>query len=181
MEVNKENILAGQYLTFSLRDEEFAISISKVREVLDVSTMTKIPRMPDYLSGVINLRGNVVPVMDLGQKLDMGAIEKSINTSIIIVEVGDDDNSVVMGALTDAVQMVVDLEETDIESVPKMGTQLDIEFIKGMGRQEDKFLILLDIDNVLTSDKRQIELDMNLTSHTPELPQTSITEISLSP
>ena len=144
---------ATQYLTFTLRDEGFAIEIAKVREVLDVTTMTRIPRMPDYLSGVINLRGNVVPVMDLGQKLGMGVIKYTKNTCIMIVELEIENAMVEMGVLTDSVQMVLDLHADDIESVPRMGTNLNTEFIKGMGRQsEDKFLIILDIDMVLASE-----------------------------
>jgi len=149
----KEEAQAVQYLTFSLRDEDFAVEIAKVREVLDVSTMTKIPRMPDYLSGVINLRGNVVPVMDLGLKLGMEAIIKTKNTCIMIVEIEVDGNKVEMGAITDSVQMVLDLQPENIESVPRMGTNLNTEFIKGMGRREgEKFLIILDIDKVLASE-----------------------------
>lgn len=151
-----------QYLTFMLRDEGFAIEISKVREVLDVTTMTRIPRMPEYLSGVINLRGNVVPVMDLGQKLGMGSIKHSKNTCIMIVDLEVDNNLVEMGVLTDSVQMVLDLHPKDIEAVPKMGTNLNTEFIKGMGRQsEEKFLIILDIDKVLVSEGEAVlrELD----------------------
>ncbi len=144
---------AIQYLTFTLRDEGFAIEIAKVREVLDVTTMTKIPRMPDYLSGVINLRGNVVPVMDLGQKLGMASIEQTKNTCVMIVELAIEGSMVEMGVLTDSVQMVLDLPADAIEPVPKMGTNLNTEFIKGMGRQgEDKFLIILDIDKVLASE-----------------------------
>ena len=142
-----------QYLTFTLREEGFAIEIAKVREVLDVTTLTRIPRMPDYLSGVINLRGNVVPVMDLGQKLGMGPVSHTKNTCIMIVELEIDGNMVEMGVLTDSVQMVLDLAASDIEAVPRMGTNLNTEFIKGMGRQaEDKFLIILDIDKVLASE-----------------------------
>ena len=134
----------AQYLTFVLRGEGFAIEISRVREVLDVTTLTKIPRMPDYLCGVINLRGNVVPVMDLGQKLGMKVIEHTKNTCIMIVELEVEGSMVEMGVLTDSVQMVLDLQAEDIEAVPKMGTNLNTEFIKGMGRQgEDKFLIIL--------------------------------------
>ncbi|MEW6593545.1 MAG: chemotaxis protein CheW [Thermodesulfobacteriota bacterium] len=144
---------ATQYLTFVLRDEGFAIEIGKVREVLDVTTLTRIPRMPEYLSGVINLRGSVVPVMDLGQKLGMGVISHTKNTCIMIVELEVEGAMVEMGVLTDSVQMVLDLQAEDIEAVPRMGTNLNTEFIKGMGRQgEDKFLIILDIDRVLASE-----------------------------
>lgn len=152
MTTNLEDVQAVQYLTFTLRDEDFAIEISKVREVLDVTTLTKIPRMPDYLSGVINLRGNVVPVMDLGQKLGMGKVDQTKNTCIIIVEIEADGNIVEMGVLTDSVQMVLDLQPQDIESVPKMGTNINTEFIKGMGKQGEKFLIILDIDSILASE-----------------------------
>ena len=162
---------ATQYLTFMLREEGFAIEISKVREVLDVTTMTRIPRMPEYLSGVINLRGNVVPVMDLGQRLGMGTIEYTKNTCIMIVELEVDTNLVEMGVLTDSVQMVLDLNPEDIESVPKMGTNLNTEFIKGMGRQtEEKFLIILDIDKVLASEGEATlrEIDSAVVSHVGE-------------
>ncbi|MBU0485280.1 MAG: chemotaxis protein CheW [Proteobacteria bacterium] len=157
----KENTQANQYLTFSLRDEDFAVEISKVREVLDVTTMTKIPRMPDYLSGVINLRGNVVPVMDLGLKLGMGPIVKTKNTCIMIVEIEVEGTLVEMGGITDSVQMVMDLLPEDIESVPKMGTNLNTQFIKGMGRQGEKFLIILDIDMVLASEGQATLRDMD--------------------
>ncbi|MFA6498155.1 MAG: chemotaxis protein CheW [Desulfurivibrionaceae bacterium] len=160
-----------QYLTFMLRDEGFAIEISKVREVLDVTTMTRIPRMPEYLSGVINLRGSVVPVMDLGQKLGMGSIEYTKNTCIMIVDLEVDANLVEMGVLTDSVQMVLDLNPEDIEAVPKMGTNLNTEFIKGMGRQsEEKFLIILDIDKVLASEGEAAlrEMDSAASVHVSE-------------
>ena len=147
-----ESIQASQYLTFTMRDEDFAIEIAKVREVLDVSTLTRIPRMPDYLSGVINLRGNVVPVMDLGLKLGMTPIEKTKNTCIMIVEVAVEGVEVDMGVLTDSVQMVLDLPPEAVEGVPRMGTDLNTDFIKGMGRQEEKFLIILDIDTILASE-----------------------------
>jgi len=151
---NKEEAqtVATQYLTFSLREENFSVEISRVREVLDVTTMTKIPRMPAYMSGVINLRGNVVPVMDLGLKLGMGDIVQTKNTCIMIVEIEVEGAVVEMGAITDSVQMVLDLSPDDIEPVPKMGTNLNTDFIKGMGHYDDKFLIILDIDAVLASE-----------------------------
>ncbi|MEJ2032378.1 MAG: chemotaxis protein CheW [Deltaproteobacteria bacterium] len=148
----KEIMQANQYLTFVMRDEDFAIEIAKVREVLDVSSLTRIPRMPDYLSGVINLRGNVVPVMDLGLKLGMAPVEKTKNTCIMIVEVEVEGFEVELGVLTDSVQMVLNLPPEAVEPVPKMGTDLNTDFIKGMGRQDEKFLIILDIDTILASE-----------------------------
>ncbi|HIJ78091.1 MAG: chemotaxis protein CheW [Desulfobulbaceae bacterium] len=157
--VEEKGELVAQYLSFILREENFAIEISKVREVLDVTVLTKIPRMPEYLSGVINLRGNVVPVMDLGLKLGMTGIEQTHNTCIMIVELEVEGETVDMGLLTDSVQMVIDLRNDDIEAVPKMGTGIDTEFIKGMGRQDEKFLIILDIDKVLAKEGRAVLQD----------------------
>ncbi len=153
MEIQEESS-SSQYLSFTLRNEDFAVEIFKVREVLDVATLTKIPRMPKYLCGVINLRGNVVPVVDLGLKLGMPPVEKTINTCIMIMEITVEDaaEAVLMGVLTDAVQAVLDLDSANIEDVPPMGTNLNTDFIKGMGRHDEKFLILLDIDKVLASE-----------------------------
>lgn len=141
-----------QYLTFTLRAENFAIEIGKVREVLDVSTLTKIPRMPDYLSGVINLRGSVVPVMDLGQKLGMDAIVHAKSTCIMILDLEVAGNLMEIGVLTDSVQMVLDLQTEEIEAVPRMGTDINTDFLKGIGRHGEKFLLLLDIDKVMESE-----------------------------
>ncbi|MDH4320784.1 MAG: chemotaxis protein CheW [Desulfobulbaceae bacterium] len=155
-------ITSGQYLSFTLREEAFSVEISKVREVLDVTTLTKIPRMPDYLAGVINLRSNVVPVVDLGVVLGMPPIAKTVNTCIMIVDINvvGEALPVQMGVLTDSVQAVLDLSEEDIESVPKMGTNLNTDFIKGMGRMNEKFLILLDIDRVLASEGKAVLREM---------------------
>jgi len=125
--------------------------------------LTKVPRMPDYISGVINLRGAVVPVIDLGFRLGMEPVEKTVNTCIMIVEitVEIEENPVEMGVLTDAVQEVLDLGASDIEPAPKMGSGLNTEFIKGMGRQDDRFMILLDIDKVLASEGEAMLKDLS--------------------
>ena len=153
---------SSQYLSFILRDEHFAVAIDKVREVLDVTTLTRVPRMPDYIAGVINLRGSVVPVVDLGYRLGMAPVEKTVNTCIMIVEieVEDAEEPVAMGVLTDAVQEVLDLSAEDIEPTPAMGSGLNTDFIRGMGRRGDKFLILLDIDKVLTSEGEAMLRDL---------------------
>lgn len=162
MEISEE-ANNSQYLSFILRDEHFAMEITKVREVLDVTTLTRIPRMPDYLCGVINLRGNVVPVVDLGLKLGMPPVVKTINTCIMIVEINVEKEveSVPMGVLTDAVQEVMDLNAGQIEPVPKMGTNLNTEFIQGMGKRDDKFLILLDMDRILASEGKAVLRDIH--------------------
>jgi purine-binding chemotaxis protein CheW len=148
-----------QYLTFKLGDEVFAIEISKVREVLDYTTITKVPRTPDFMRGVINLRGNVVPVVDMRLKFGMTKTENTVNTCIIIVEISLDGDTTVLGALADSVQEVIELEPDKIEPAPRIGTRLRTEFIKGMGRRDENFIIILDIDKVFSVDELSLVRD----------------------
>lgn len=145
-----------QYLTFKLEDELFALDIGKVREVLDFTTITKVPQTPDYMRGVINLRGSVVPVVDLRLKFGMVMAEQTVNTCVIIVEVELEGERVVMGAMADAVQEVLDLEPDQIEPPPRIGTKLNTDFIKGMGKHNDQFIIILDIDKVFTASELEL-------------------------
>lgn len=147
------SIETNQYLTFKLHDEVFGLAIGKVREVLDFTTITKVPRTPDYMRGVINLRGSVVPVMDLHLKFGLPQAEKTVNTCIIIVEIELEGEIIVLGALADSVQEVIELEQDQIEPAPRIGTKLDTAFIKGMGKREEEFIILLDIDRVFSSEE----------------------------
>jgi purine-binding chemotaxis protein CheW len=140
-----------QYLTYKLDQETFALDIAKVREVLDFTDVTKVPRTPDFMRGVINLRGSVVPVVDLKLKFGMPKTEKSVNTCIIISEVTSDGETTVLGALADSVQEVMDLDAEHISAPPKIGTNLNTEFIKGMGKHNDQFIIILDIDKVFST------------------------------
>jgi len=149
---SEESIQSNQYLTFVLDEEDFALEIMKVKEVLDYINITRVPRMPGYLCGVINLRGNVVPVIDLRLKLGMTKIQRTVDTCIVIMEIHIDGELVQMGALTDAVKGVIELESKDIVAAPKLGTRLNTEFIRGMGKQDDQFIIILDIDRVLSAD-----------------------------
>lgn len=150
------NIETNQYLTFKLEDEVFGLAIGKVREVLDFTTITKVPRTPEYMRGVINLRGSVVPVVDLHLKFGLAQTEKTVNTCIIIVEISMEGEITVLGALADSVQEVVELEPEQIEPAPKIGTKLNTEFIKGMGKREDQFIILLDIDKVFSNEELSV-------------------------
>ncbi len=140
-----------QYLTFKLEDEVFAIDISKVREVLDFTTITKVPRTPEFMRGIINLRGSVVPVVDLRLKFGMPKTEKTVNTCIIITEVAVDGDRAILGMLADSVQEVLTLEPDHIESAPKIGTKLNVEFIKGIGKQGEHFMIIIDIDKIFST------------------------------
>ena len=142
-----------QYLTYKLGDEIFALDIGKVREVLDFTSATKVPRTPDFMRGVINLRGSVVPVVDLRLKFGMSATEKTVNTCVIITEVTVDGDTTILGALADSVQEVIDLTPADISPAPKIGTRPRTEFIRGMGKRDDKFIIILDVDKVFSTDE----------------------------
>jgi purine-binding chemotaxis protein CheW len=146
----------SQYLSFKLGDEVYALDILKVREVLDFTSVTKIPKVPDFMRGVINLRGSVVPVIDLRLKFGMPETEKTVNTCVIIVDVEFEGTPIVIGALADSVSEVFDLDSTEIEPAPKMGTQIRMDFLKGMGQHGDGFVMILDIDRVFTADDLKV-------------------------
>lgn len=148
--------IGNQYLTFRLGDEVFALEISHVREVLDYTHITRVPRSPDFLCGVINLRGNVVPVIDLKLSLGMEAIVRTVETCIIIVEITVGGEPILLGALSDSVQEVVEIDPKQIDPPPKLGTRFNTEYLKGMGKHEDRFVIILDFNRVLSSDDLDI-------------------------
>jgi purine-binding chemotaxis protein CheW len=145
-----------QYLSFKLGDEIFAIDVAKVREILDVITITKVPQTPDFMQGVINLRGSVVPVMDMRLKFGMPPTERTVNTCIIVMEVTQDGETMVLGSLADSVQEVLDLEPDQIEPAPRIGTRLRSDFIKGMGKQNERFIIILDIDRIFNAGELEV-------------------------
>jgi len=142
-----------QYLTFKLDDETFAVDVAKVREILDFSTVTKVPQTPDFMRGVINLRGSVVPVVDMRLKFGMSETAKTVNTCIIVMEITLDDETAVVGALADSVQEVLELEPENIEPAPRIGTKLNTDFLVGMGKQNETFIMILNIDKVFTLDE----------------------------
>ena len=145
-----------QYLTFQLGNEVFALDVSNVREILEFTTVTKVPQTPEFMRGVINLRGSVVPVLDMRLKFGMTITEKTVNTCIIVVEVSFEEETTIIGALVDSVQEVFELEPDQIEPAPRIGTQLRTEFIKGMGKRDDQFIIILDVDKVFSSEELSI-------------------------
>jgi purine-binding chemotaxis protein CheW len=145
-----DDITAMQYLTFTLDREQFAVGISSVREVLEFTSATKVPRTPDFMRGVINLRGTVVPVIDLRLKLGLSRTETTIDTCVVILEVEAQGETLVMGALADSVQEVIELEQRNIEPPPRMGTRVNIDFIRGIGKRDERFVMVLDISKVLT-------------------------------
>ena len=142
-----------QYVTFCLAEELFGVEVSRTREILSVISVTSVPQTPDYMLGVINLRGQVVPVIDMRLKLGMSAADETQDTCIIVVEVLVDGEPIVVGALADAVREVLEIKSDAIEPPPRLGTRLNTEFIKGMGKIDENFLILLDIDKIFNSDE----------------------------
>ncbi len=149
-----------QYLTFQLAEEIFGVDVSHVREILEFNTVTKVPKTPDYMRGVINLRGSVVPVLDMRLKFGMTMTEKTVNTCIIVVEVSFEGETTIIGALVDSVDEVFELEPDRIEPAPRIGIQLKTEFIKGMGKRDDRFIIILDIDRVFSTEELAVAQGM---------------------
>ena len=146
----------SQYLTFRLDKEIFAADVARVQEVLEFSEITKIPQTPRFMPGVINVRGSVVPIVNMRIKFGMPETEKTVDTCIIVVEVALNGETVILGAMVDSVQEVIELEPEHIEPPPKIGIHLDTEFIKGMGKLYDQFVIMLDINKVFTSQELSI-------------------------
>jgi purine-binding chemotaxis protein CheW len=142
-----------QCLTYRLGEEVYAFDINKVREVLDFTSVTKVPRTPAFMRGVINLRGSVVPVVDLKLKFGMPMTEKTVNTCVIIAEVEVDGETTILGALADSVQEVLDLDPDHIAPAPRIGSRLDTDFIRGMGKHGERFIMILDIDKVFSADE----------------------------
>jgi len=148
-----------QYLTFKLDEEIFALDVAKVREILEYTSVTRVPQTLDFMRGVINLRGSVVPVIDMRLKFGMTATEQTVNTCIIVAEVDRGDETILLGALADSVQEVDEMEPGQIEAAPQIGTRLNIDFIKGMGKKDGNFVMILDIDKVFTDNELETVKD----------------------
>ncbi|PLX67704.1 MAG: chemotaxis protein CheW [Denitrovibrio sp.] len=150
---DKKDLSASfQVLTFELDKDIFGVDITSIREVLDFTNLTRVPQTPSYMKGVINLRGGVVPVIDLKEKFSMGTTVKTVNTCIIILEVDIGEEVVVLGALADSVDEVVDFSSDNVEPAPKIGTNLKTEFIKGMAKRNDDFVIILNVNSVFSDE-----------------------------
>jgi purine-binding chemotaxis protein CheW len=160
----------SQYLTFKLDRELFAVDIDKVREVLEFTSVTKVPRTPTFMRGVINLRGNVVPVVDMRLKLGLSTTEKTVDTCVVIAEIAIDGEKMVLGALVDSVQEVIDLDAGNIAPPPHIGSRVDTTVIRGMGKRDDQFIMILDLDRVFTADELRaasVELNVGAAASSP--------------
>ncbi len=147
------------YLSFKLGNELFAANVEKVLTILELKPITKVPNSPDYMSGVINLRGNVLPVINMRLKFGMPETEFTNETCIIVLNVTIDNETVQLGILTDAVDQVLEIKETDIEPSPTIGTKYKVEFIEGMYKLEKGFIMLLNIDLIFGTEELLINKD----------------------
>ena len=146
----EERARPGQYLGFSLAGESYAIELLRIREIIEHIPITRVPGMPPAVLGVINLRGRVVPVVDLAVKMGLGARPITRWTCFVIVEASLEGERTTLGLLADSVSEVLDLTEADIEPPPAFGTRTPVDYLRGLGRQEQRFLLLLDMDRLLS-------------------------------
>jgi purine-binding chemotaxis protein CheW len=161
-------ISSEQYVTFSLGEELFGVEVTRTREILSLTPVTKVPQTPDYLLGVINLRGQVVPVVDMRLKLGLPAGAETEDTCIIVVEVQVDGEAIIVGALADAVREVMEIRSDQIEPPPRLGTRLNTEFINGMGKIDEQFMILLNIDRIFNSEELMLVQDVSQDQNTTD-------------
>ena len=150
MEKNSENIESGQYLTFQIGEERYAVGILRVKEILRYEEITRVPRSPRFIRGVINLRGYVVPVVDLAVKFGGRPAPTTLWTCIVIIEANHDGDTVTLGLVCDAVDRVTEMADADIQQVPRIGTRHDLEYLKGMGKIDQQFVLILDTDKVFS-------------------------------
>lgn len=143
--------LSGKYLTFTLDQEVFGLGILKVQEIIGIMTVTHVPRTPPFVRGVINLRGRVIPVIDLRIKFGMESRSNTERTCIIVVQVASGQTNITMGIIVDEVSEVLDVKAEQIEPAPSFGSSVDTTFILGMGKVGDKVVMLLDVDRVLST------------------------------
>jgi len=153
MATSKDGAALAQYLTFSVAGEEYGISILTVREILEHDTITPVPRTPDFIRGVINLRGRVVPVVDLAVRFALPPTPVTKRTCVVIAEVTRGGERAVMGLMVDAVNQVIELGPDEIEVAPSFGTPVDVPYLAGMGRAGKRFVLLLDTDRLLSADE----------------------------
>jgi|SRR5579884_877540 len=142
-----------QYLTFHLAGEEYAVGILKAKEILEYDTITKVPQTPAWIKGVFNLRGSVVPVIDLRLKFGLGDTLISATSCIVIIETSLGSGNTILGVLVDSVSQVIEVNPTDVEAAPSFGAQVRVDYLLGMIKMERKFALILDIDKILSTEE----------------------------
>lgn len=145
--------LLHSYLSFILEEEVFAVNVQKVLEVLEYQKITKVPRTPDYMLGVINFRGEILPVIDSRQKFAMEKAQVDARTVIIVLDLTLNGNSITIGALADSVKDVLEIRDDDIKPVPELGNKYDTQFLKGMIKSEDGFIMILDAERIFSTEE----------------------------
>ncbi len=148
-----ESVRSGQFLTFKLDNEMFSLDVSHVQEVLDMLPVTKLPAAPDFVKGIINVRGNMVPVMDLRKKFGLSELDASQDTRIIVFDVNQNGETMTLGALADSVHEVSDFDLNKIEPPPKIARRWRSDFIHGIAKKNDQFFMILDINKVFTEEE----------------------------
>lgn len=154
-----------QFLTFELSHEIYGIGILKIKEIIEYGNLTTVPMVPDFIAGVINLRGAVVPVINLAHRFQVEPSELTKKTSIIIIEISDGEGMLEIGIIVDLVNEVIELSPDNIAAPPTFGAKIRADFIKGMGKIDEKFMILLDVDNVLSIDELSILQEAGMFDH----------------
>ncbi|HYC87443.1 MAG TPA: chemotaxis protein CheW [Chryseosolibacter sp.] len=144
------------YLTFDLGDEIFATNVNNVLEILEIPKITKVPRCPPFMRGVINLRGSVLPVIDARSKFGLGETNDTVNSCIMVLEISMQEQDIKIGAVVDAVQEVIKITPADILAAPSIGSKYRGEFIQGMVKCDEQFIMLLDLDKIFSADDTSI-------------------------
>lgn len=155
-----------QLLTFTLASETYATHVESAREVLEFTQVTPLPKAPPWIRGVLNLRGSVIPVLDMKQKLGMGPTESTRDTCVLILEIAFEDEVTQVGMLADSVQEVIEIDTSELDPPPKFGSRVSTEYVRGVGRRNDRLFILLDIAKIFAED--EIETAQDLSSSTSE-------------
>lgn len=169
-----DNIKIDSYLTFKLGEESFAANVSKVLNILEMVKITKVPKAPVYMKGVINLRGSVLPLIDTRIKFSMGETPITNNTCILVLEIDMDGENIQVGAMVDAVQEVLEIKDKEILPAPKIGTTYKNEFIEGMAKNGEEFIMILNMDLIFSTEEL-IELkETSKTKNTEKIENESV-------
>ncbi len=166
----KEGVGQTQYLSFHVAGEEYAIGVLQVKEIIEYDTLTEVPKTPPSVRGVINLRGSVVPVVDLAVKFGLPEISVTKRTCIVIVEVDLEGERMLMGVMVDGVSQVIEFQTGDIEEPPTFGTRVRVDYLLGMGKLGKKFVLILDINNVLSSEELEAVASLQAEEEEAEAP-----------
>ncbi|MBF0361291.1 MAG: purine-binding chemotaxis protein CheW [Oligoflexia bacterium] len=158
---NSVRAQAGKYLTFRLADEEYGLEILKVQEIIGLMAVTRVPKMPKFVRGIINLRGKLIPVIDMRTKFLLPEVEDTEKTCVIVVQTQTKDEKLIMGIIVDTVSEVLNIVQNELEAPPSIGSKLDNEYMLGIGKVHNRVVILLDLDNVLCESELNIVSSVN--------------------